>query len=175
MTGASRSFASARPLPEEEANYHQNHHHHQNKNGEHTVGVGAPLHGSQTSSTAVAAKGSLAPNQKETPVAAMTAPDKKKYVVSSSSNHDTTTPTQLQQQQDEPYVSPSELHYTGNATMPLTSVLHIVKPHEDVPRGIWPVFRLMVRFMYCRVIIYYSARFGIGDVLCAFLLFHDLQ
>ena len=40
--------------------------------------------------------------------------------------------------------SPSEIHYTGNATMPLTSVLHIVKPGEDTPRGIWPVFRLMV-------------------------------
>lgn len=40
--------------------------------------------------------------------------------------------------------SPSEIHYTGSTTMPLTTVLHIVKPQEDVPRGIWPVFRLMV-------------------------------
>lgn len=47
---------------------------------------------------------------------------------------------QLQMEYDS---SPSELHYTGNATMPLTTVLHIVKPQEDVPRGIWPVFRLM--------------------------------
>jgi hypothetical protein len=41
--------------------------------------------------------------------------------------------------------SPSELKYTGNAIMPLTTHRHLVKPHEDTPRGIWPVFRLMVR------------------------------
>lgn len=41
------------------------------------------------------------------------------------------------------FQSPSELHYTGNVTMPLTSVLRIVKPGEDAPRGTWPVFRLM--------------------------------
>jgi hypothetical protein len=39
--------------------------------------------------------------------------------------------------------SPSEIQYAGNVTMPLTTVLHIVKPSEDTPRGIWPVFRLM--------------------------------
>ena len=41
--------------------------------------------------------------------------------------------------------SPASLRYTGDAIVPITSVLHIVKPQEDVPRGIWPVFRLMVR------------------------------
>jgi hypothetical protein len=41
--------------------------------------------------------------------------------------------------------SPSELKYTGNAIMPLTTHMHLVKPHEDTPRGIWPVYRLMVR------------------------------
>jgi hypothetical protein len=41
--------------------------------------------------------------------------------------------------------SPSELTYTGNATMPITTRLHIVTPDEDTPRGrCWPVFRLMV-------------------------------
>jgi hypothetical protein len=40
--------------------------------------------------------------------------------------------------------SPKSLRYTGDAVIPITSVLHIVKPQEDVPRGIWPVFRLMV-------------------------------
>jgi hypothetical protein len=40
--------------------------------------------------------------------------------------------------------SPSELTYTGNVTMPITTHLHIVTPEEDPPRGIWPVFRLMV-------------------------------
>jgi hypothetical protein len=42
--------------------------------------------------------------------------------------------------------SPSELTYTGNVTMPITSRLHIVTPQEDTPRGVWPVFRLMVSF-----------------------------
>jgi hypothetical protein len=40
--------------------------------------------------------------------------------------------------------SPSELTYTGNATMPITTRLHIVTPGEDTPRGVWPIFRLMV-------------------------------
>jgi hypothetical protein len=40
--------------------------------------------------------------------------------------------------------SPSSLRYTGDAVIPVTSILHIVKPQEDTPRGIWPVFRLMV-------------------------------
>ena len=41
-------------------------------------------------------------------------------------------------------LSPSELTYTGNATMPVTTRLHIVTPEEDTPRGVWPIFRLMV-------------------------------
>ena len=40
--------------------------------------------------------------------------------------------------------SPAELTYTGNATMPITTKLHIVTPEEDTPSGVWPVFRLMV-------------------------------
>ena len=48
----------------------------------------------------------------------------------------------LQAQSKKP--SPSELTYTGGATMPVTSDLHIVTPQEDVPRGIWPVYRIMV-------------------------------
>jgi hypothetical protein len=31
--------------------------------------------------------------------------------------------------------------------MPVTTKLHIVTPQEDTPRGIWPVFRLMVRIV----------------------------
>lgn len=49
---------------------------------------------------------------------------------------------------DEPHVSPSDLLYAGNQRMPITSTLHIVTPEEDVPRGIWPVFRLMVRRLF---------------------------
>jgi hypothetical protein len=45
---------------------------------------------------------------------------------------------------DETSVSPSELKYTGDARIPITTRLHIVKPGEDTPRGVWPVFRLLV-------------------------------
>jgi len=40
--------------------------------------------------------------------------------------------------------SPTTLKYTGDAVIPITSVLEIIKPQDDTPRGIWPVFRLMV-------------------------------
>ena len=40
--------------------------------------------------------------------------------------------------------SPSALRYTGDAVIPITSMLRIVKPQDDTPRGIWPVFRLLV-------------------------------
>jgi hypothetical protein len=48
------------------------------------------------------------------------------------------------------YVSANTLTYTGGASMPVTTKLHIVTPQEDTPQGIWPVFRLMVRshFLY---------------------------
>mmetsp|Transcript_16811 Transcript_16811/g.30481 ORF Transcript_16811/g.30481 Transcript_16811/m.30481 type:complete len:558 (+) Transcript_16811:224-1897(+) len=38
---------------------------------------------------------------------------------------------------------PSHFSYAGNANMPITSELKIVLPEEDVPSGIWPVFRMM--------------------------------
>jgi hypothetical protein len=45
--------------------------------------------------------------------------------------------------------SPTMMTYTGQTSMPLTSKLHIVTPQEDTPRGTWPVFRLMVRWINC--------------------------
>lgn len=48
-------------------------------------------------------------------------------------------------EEDVTYTSPSTLRYTGDAVIPITSNLHIVKPQDDTPRGIWPVFRLLVR------------------------------
>jgi hypothetical protein len=51
--------------------------------------------------------------------------------------------------------SPEELQYTGNAVMPITSFLNIVKPQDDMPKGIWPVFRLMVRHKYNTLNVYY--------------------
>lgn len=60
----------------------------------------------------------------------------------------TVTPTNdegtLHTQNDKSFQSPSELTYTGGATMPVTSDLHIVTPDEDTPRGVWPIFRIMV-------------------------------
>ena len=40
--------------------------------------------------------------------------------------------------------SPSELVFTGDTLIPVTSRLHIVTPEEDTPRGVWPIFRIMV-------------------------------
>lgn len=51
------------------------------------------------------------------------------------------------------FVSPSELVYTGNTTIPVTSQLHIVRPGEDAPRGTWPVFRMMVCEKHCVVFV----------------------
>lgn len=68
-------------------------------------------------------------------------------------------------QDDEapPYVSPTHLMYTGGTSMPLTSILKIVEPGHDVPRGIWPVFRIMVSSRFalsfiCLYIVYSSSR-----------------
>jgi hypothetical protein len=47
-------------------------------------------------------------------------------------------------------ISPTTLTYTGDAVIPITSKLNIIRPQDDTPRGIWPVFRLMVR---CQVYI----------------------
>jgi hypothetical protein len=36
------------------------------------------------------------------------------------------------------------ISYVGNDSMPITTELKIVLPEDDVPRGTWPVFRMMV-------------------------------
>lgn len=40
--------------------------------------------------------------------------------------------------------SATMLSYGEGNPMPITSKLHIVKPTEDTPRGVWHVFRMMV-------------------------------
>jgi hypothetical protein len=50
----------------------------------------------------------------------------------------TSTPTQTTE-------ATKVLRYSEGPPMPIVTRLHIVTPEEDVPRGIWPVFRLMVR------------------------------
>ena len=41
------------------------------------------------------------------------------------------------------------LSYVGNVQIPITSELNIVLPEEDVPSGVWPVFRMMVSCNVC--------------------------
>ena len=36
------------------------------------------------------------------------------------------------------------LTYAGDVQIPITSTLQLIRPEDDTPRGIWPVFRLMV-------------------------------
>eukprot|EP00574_Skeletonema_japonicum_P003620 CAMPEP_0201716024 /NCGR_PEP_ID=MMETSP0593-20130828/2088_1 /ASSEMBLY_ACC=CAM_ASM_000672 /TAXON_ID=267983 /ORGANISM="Skeletonema japonicum, Strain CCMP2506" /LENGTH=543 /DNA_ID=CAMNT_0048205701 /DNA_START=219 /DNA_END=1850 /DNA_ORIENTATION=- len=38
---------------------------------------------------------------------------------------------------------PSHLSYAGSKRMPITSEMRVMKPGEDTPSGIWPVFRIM--------------------------------
>lgn len=45
----------------------------------------------------------------------------------------------------EEFVSPWQLTYTGGNTIPITTNMKIITPQEDAPRGIWPIFRVMVR------------------------------
>ena len=47
-------------------------------------------------------------------------------------------------EQTDTRISPTELTYTGDATIPITTELHIVTPGEDTPSGVWPIFRVMV-------------------------------
>jgi hypothetical protein len=44
-------------------------------------------------------------------------------------------------------ISPHSLiYYSNEKPIPITSKLQIIKPGDEVPHGVWPVFRLMVRF-----------------------------
>lgn len=47
------------------------------------------------------------------------------------------------EEEQSTFVSPSELSFTGDTPLPITSRLHIVTPKEDTPRGTWPIFRIM--------------------------------
>ena len=43
----------------------------------------------------------------------------------------------------------AHLSYVGNIQIPITSELKIVLPEEDLPSGIWPIFRMMVSWNVC--------------------------
>lgn len=60
----------------------------------------------------------------------------------SKQNNETLTPCSTVQRE----AMPSHISYVGNEKMPITSNLKIVTPKDDTPRGIWPVFRMMVSF-----------------------------
>lgn len=47
-----------------------------------------------------------------------------------------------------PSFSPATLSYAPDSPIPITSVPHLVRPGEELPRGIWPAFRLMVSHFY---------------------------
>jgi len=46
--------------------------------------------------------------------------------------------------QESFFTSPSKLSFTSDTLIPVTSYLQIVTPKEDTPRGVWPIFRIMV-------------------------------
>ena len=58
------------------------------------------------------------------------------------------TPTDSVQENLNERTSPTSIKYTGDTVIPITSVLDIIKPQDDTPRGIWPVFRLMVSVFF---------------------------
>ena len=129
---AVRSFAaSARPLPEEQHAY-------------------VTVNGSSSSTTTNNITRNKSNNLKQkVPSATTKTTAISSSVATSNMPNDTVVYHKKEEQitgQQHDIDSPSEIRYSGSTTMPLTTVLHIVKPQEDdVPRGIWPVFRLMVR------------------------------
>jgi len=48
-------------------------------------------------------------------------------------------------QETKELTSPSYILFAGDTNIPVTSVLKIVTPGDDVPSGTWPLFRLLVR------------------------------
>ena len=78
---------------------------------------------------------------------------------------------------EEEHASPTHLKYTGGQSMPLTSKLKIVEPGEDAPRGIWPVYRILVRikehwdfYATCTFSFVWSCRYPRMDVVFAYQL-----
>lgn len=44
--------------------------------------------------------------------------------------------------------SPKAIQYAGQKVIPIVDTLRLITPQDDVPSGVWPVFRLMVRPSY---------------------------
>ena len=76
---------------------------------------------------------------------------------------------QVQENQQQHYFS-----YAGNANIPITSKLKIVLPGEDVPHGIWPAFRMMVRAVTLHKIVH-SLWFFLNFTFISFLFFNSFR
>ena len=76
---------------------------------------------------------------------------------------------QVQENQQQHYFS-----YAGNANIPITSKLKIVLPGEDVPHGIWPAFRMMVRAVTLHKIVH-SLWFFLNFTFLSFLFFNSFR
>jgi hypothetical protein len=67
------------------------------------------------------------------------------------------------------------LCYAGNINIPITSQLKIVMPGvDDTPRGIWPVFRMMVCLHVVCVVVVIDMKVCFSIVLLT-LIFHSLS
>jgi len=138
MGGTTRFLSSVRPVPDEE-----NHYDHLNQH------LQQPARFPQRRQTPVR-KVPIPPTSSpalEQPSVSDAAPRPQvaeEETEKKSAGFPTATDTMDDHVADE-LLSPTSLTYTGDAVIPITSVLEIIKPQDDTPRGVWPVFRLMVR------------------------------
>lgn len=71
--------------------------------------------------------------------------DDMKNIVNGALNHETAITSVATAVDTVADVKEEHLSYAGNINIPITSQLKIVMPGvDDTPRGIWPVFRMMV-------------------------------
>ena len=136
-TTTNRFLSSARPLPNDEELYDHLHHHQPvrfKQRRQPPRKPAAPRAPVQARASAVASPDAAV----EENTATEQEEDDKKNAAGVPTNES------VEDDADE-MVSPTSLTYTGDAVIPITSVLQIIKPQDDTPRGVWPVFRLMVR------------------------------
>lgn len=139
-TSISRHLSSARPRSEGQ---HDDSHHwrHRRYNVPNTTTPKIPMRG------AVQPLNNSASDDATTGTLATTDSGMGSGHTSSAPRYSAATDYVESQAESYDLISPTSLRYTGDAVMPITSTLNIVKPQDDTPRGVWPVFRLMVRFL----------------------------
>jgi hypothetical protein len=121
-----RAFASARPLSEESVD---------NKSpSESYHAASLYAHPKKTALSSIVSQ--QFPRSSVDPKTSTATPPSSSIEVSESmSSHDKDI--------DLLFESPATLTFIDREC-PITSQLHIVTPNEDVPRGVWPIFRMMV-------------------------------